>query len=264
MIRLIAVDMDGTLLDSSHRLPPGLFPVVRELKRRGVRFAVSSGRQYYNLLKLFEPVRDEVTFICENGAIVFENHRNVYCSEIGFDRLVEPLRAIRAIRGAEPVFCGLKSAYAESRDPFFLENACRYSERLEIVPDILEAAKQDKICKVAVFDAVDAESNCYVRLERFRDGFMVILSGSRWVDLMNPGVDKGVAIEALQRQFGIAPAECMAFGDYLNDCGMMRVCDYSYAMANAHPGLKAVCRFEAKSNDENGVLEKIREFFPEL
>lgn len=132
------------------------------------------------------------------------------------------------------------------------------------MPDILEAAKQDKICKVAVFDAVDAESNCYVRLERFRDGFMVILSGSRWVDLMNPGVDKGVAIEALQRQFGIAPAECMAFGDYLNDCGMMRVCDYSYAMANAHPGLKAVCRFEAKSNDENGVLEKIREFFPEL
>ena len=165
--------------------------MVRELKRRGVRFAVSSGRQYYNLLKLFEPVRDEVTFICENGAIVFENHRNVYCSEIGFDRLVEPLRAIRAIRGAEPVFCGLKSAYAKSRDPFFLENACRYYERLEIVPDILEAAKQDKICKVAVFDAVDAESNCYVRLERFRDGFMVILSGSRWVDLMNPGVDKG-------------------------------------------------------------------------
>lgn len=264
MIRLIAVDMDGTLLDSSHRLPPGLFPVVRELKRRGVRFAVSSGRQYYNLLKLFEPVRNAVTFICENGAIVFENGENVYCNELGFDRLAEPVRAIRGIGGAQPIFCGLKSAYAESDDPFFLENARLYYERLEIVPDILEVAKQDKICKLAVFDAVDAETNSYPRLGRFRDGFMVILSGSRWVDLMNPGVDKGVAIEALQRQFGIAPEECMAFGDYLNDCGMMRVCYYSYAMANAHPDLKAVSRFEAKSNDENGVLEKIREFFPGL
>ena len=63
MIRLIAADLDGTLLDSRKRLSPGLFPLIRALRARGVRFAAASGRQYDNLLALFEPVADDLLFI---------------------------------------------------------------------------------------------------------------------------------------------------------------------------------------------------------
>ena len=71
-IRLIAADMDGTLLDSRSRLPAGIFPMIRELTGQGIRFVIASGRQYYNLESLFRPVADRLTFVAENGAAVFE------------------------------------------------------------------------------------------------------------------------------------------------------------------------------------------------
>ena len=55
--------------------------------------------------------------------------------------------------------------------------------------------------------------------------------------------------------------ETMAFGDYLNDYEMMQSCKYSYAMANAHPKLKEISNYQAKSNDEDGVMEVIKEYF---
>jgi hypothetical protein len=56
----------------------------------------------------------------------------------------------------------------------------------------------------------------------------------------------------------IAPEECAAFGDYLNDCEMLQAVGYGFAMANAHPDLKKVAKFETLSNDMNGVLMGIR------
>ena len=68
MIKFVASDLDGTLLDGERRLPEGIFPLIRKLHSLGVLFAPSSGRQYANLKKLFAPVVNDVLFICENGA----------------------------------------------------------------------------------------------------------------------------------------------------------------------------------------------------
>ena len=89
----------------------------------------------------------------------------------------------------------------------------------------------------------------------------MILSGEHWVDVMKPGVHKGAAMRGLQKMLGIAPSECMAFGDYLNDCELLESAGESYAMANAHPLLKAQAKHIAPSNDDNGVIRVIREVF---
>ena len=81
------------------------------------------------------------------------------------------------------------------------------------------------------------------------------------MDFMNKGVNKGTAIERIQECYDVTYDETMAFGDYLNDYEMMQSCKYSYAMANAHPKLKEISNYEAKSNDENGVMEVIKEYF---
>ena len=70
MVRLVAADMDGTLLDSRKRLSPEFMPMLEKLKANGVHFVVSSGRQYYNLLNHFEDLRDRIVFLSENGARV--------------------------------------------------------------------------------------------------------------------------------------------------------------------------------------------------
>ena len=69
-IKLIAADMDGTLLDSKGRLNPEFFSVFESLKEKGVMFVAASGRQYYNLLKLFNRVKDDIMFVAENGTYV--------------------------------------------------------------------------------------------------------------------------------------------------------------------------------------------------
>ncbi|MDE5977629.1 MAG: HAD family hydrolase [Turicibacter sp.] len=260
MAKLIATDMDGTLLTTKKQLPPNIFNVIDRLHERKIKFAVASGRQYYTLLKDFEPVKDEVTFICENGAIIFDKGENIFCDEMAYEDIEKLMAVIRQIDHAYPILCGEKSAYIESVEPVFKKNADMYYARCEVVEDLLEAAKKDRICKVAIFDTLDAQTNVYVQLKSFNDQFKVSLSGHEWVDIMNATVNKGEAMRLIQKIYGISYDETMAFGDYLNDYEMMQTCYYSYAMANAHPDLKAICHFEAPSNDEYGVIQIIEKF----
>lgn len=89
----------------------------------------------------------------------------------------------------------------------------------------------------------------------------MLVSGDDWLDVMKKGVTKGTAIKQLQKKLGISREECMAFGDFMNDYDMMKECEESYAMENAHPGLKAICKHIAPSNDDNGVMRTICEVF---
>lgn len=258
MIRLIATDMDGTLLDSRKKLPEGFFRVLRDLQMKRIRFAIASGRQYYNLLNYFPPSEaEDLFFLADNGADVFENGTCIFLSEMKQEVLPEIITAIRAVPNVQPVVCGLKSAYVESTGEWFLKNVKLYYERLEIVPDVLDAATRDRVCKIAAFDPENAEERAYPFLKQFSREFNVVLSGRLWIDFMNPATDKGTGLRFLQNRLGITPEETMAFGDYLNDAGMMRTCRYSFAMANAHPDLKNLCAYRTESNDENGVLNAI-------
>ena len=76
-IKLIAADMDGTLLSSRKQLPKGFFPLVCTLKKIGVRFAPASGRQYYNLYEQFGEIADELMYISENGGMVCDGRKIV-------------------------------------------------------------------------------------------------------------------------------------------------------------------------------------------
>lgn len=71
MIKLIASDIDGTLLqEESDRLDPEFYTVIPELKKRGILFAAASGRGYASISRLFAPVKDEMIFIADNGSNV--------------------------------------------------------------------------------------------------------------------------------------------------------------------------------------------------
>ncbi len=261
MIRLIAADMDGTLLDSRKRMPPGLVPCVRELARRGVRFAVASGRQYFMLLEDLREIAGEIIIIAENGAVIYDRGERVYVQALEPELLREPVEAARSMEHAGVVLCGADSAYIEDDNPEFVRNVNLYYARCQSVPDVLKGYGPDLVCKLAFFDLERAETHVFPQLVRFADRFTVCLSGDHWVDFMEPGVNKGSAMRAVQELYGIAPSECMAFGDYMNDAEMMEACEYGYAMENAHPDLKKLCRYRAPSNDEDGVVRTIRREF---
>lgn len=261
MVKLVVTDMDGTLVNSKDELPKDLFCRIRQLKEQGVRFAIASGRQYYNLEKRFQEIKNDLIVIAENGAMIFDQGKCIYVDEIAYEAIEKFVRILREHEDIITVLCGSKSAYIEYKDEEFLRHLRQFYERVEVVDDLLVAAQNDVICKVAVYNATSSEEVIYPLLKPYEGEFKLAVSGNFWLDIMKCGIDKGTGIQKIQALYQIKPEECMAFGDYMNDYEMMQVCGYSYAMANAHPKLKEICRYETESNDDDGVIKELVRFF---
>ena len=258
-IRLIAVDMDGTLLDPDGAVPPRLWPLLERLRERDIAFAPASGRQLATLQRSFGAAGGGLDYIAENGAYVVRDGVEVSSDALDatFVRtVVERLRALAA-QGMRlgVVVCGKASAYIESPDERFRAEAEKYYAKLTEVDDVL--AQDDQVLKIAVYDHDGSETHTAPALRDLGESHQVVVSGHHWVDIMNPGVNKGVALRHLQQALGITPAQTAAFGDYLNDIELLQAADWSYAMADAHPDVAAVARFRAPSNAEYGVITTI-------
>lgn len=256
-IRLVATDMDGTLMDDAKRIHDELWPLVDELHARGVTFCPASGRQYENLRRLFEDVAEELVFIAENGTFVVAHGREIAsdCLDLAVAR--EIARRVRDVPEAGAVVCGKRSAYVERRDPAFLDQVAPYYAKLRVVDDLLGVG-DDEVLKVAVYDFVSAEHGTAQRLADLRATHQLAVSGAHWVDVTSPTANKGAALRAVQATLGVTRDQTMAFGDFLNDVEMMDAATHSFAMANAHPQLKARARWVAPANNANGVVRTIR------
>lgn len=261
MLKLVAADMDGTLLDSSHNMPEDTAEIIRKMNSAGVKFAAASGRQYQSVRKLFENIgiADEMFFIAENGGIICEKDKLIQCEIIPEDDLHMLLDMLAEMPDVKLILSGVDSAYITSEvdGTDFGENAALYCEKLNVSEDLHKAARSDRITKIAVYEP-DAEHGCYPVLKKLGDKFNVVLSGKQWVDIVSKAADKGSALKFLAGHMGITSAQVMAFGDYLNDLSMIEYAGESYAMENAHAVLKQTAKHIAPSNDDHGVTETIK------
>ena len=258
MIKLIITDMDGTLLDDNNNINEEFWNIEKELNKKGIIFAAASGRQYYNLLHRFSPIKDDMLFIAENGTYVMYKNEELYINTIPKEEAVELINASRGIKETRVVLCGKKSAYIEPGNEKFMNEVNKYYTELKIVDDLTKV--DDDILKLAVCDFIGSEENSYTHYKKFEDRYKVVISGKIWLDLMMPDANKGKAVEMIQKKLGISYDETMVFGDYLNDLEMMSTGKYSFAMKNAHPLLKEHCNFTAESNNDNGVIKAIKKY----
>ena len=254
MIKLIASDMDGTLLNDKNEIHEEFYKVFQELKKKNIIFAAASGRQYYNLAKRFEKIKDDMMFIAENGTFVVYKGEELLLNALDKETAIELIKIGRDIKESYVVLCGKKSAYIESKDERLIKEVEKYYEEYKIVNDLTKV--EDDILKVTICDFIGSEENSYTY---YNEKLQVSVSGQIWLDITDKGVNKGLAINKLQELLNIKHEETMVFGDYLNDLEMMESAYHSYAMENAHDDLKKVARFRAKKNTENGVVEKIKE-----
>lgn len=256
-VRLVAVDLDGSLLDDEKRVGPGFEPLLDELVARGITVCPASGRQYATLRHDFG--RDDLLYIAENGAIVVRDGQVVATDGPSLDVARRYLRHVRRFvaGGADlgAVLCGRSSAYIERTDEAFLAKARPYYKRLTLVDDLL--AVDDEVLKLAVYDFGSAETGAGPALAALEAGARVVVSGHHWVDVGSPTADKGSALRVVQRSLGIDASHTMVFGDYLNDLGMLAAAQWSFAMDNAHPAVRAAARFVAPSNNANGVVRTL-------
>ncbi len=260
-IRLVAVDMDGTLLDSRKQHPPDFADWVK--RHPEVKMAVASGRQYRTLWDEFPEIADRLMYIAENGGLVFDQGEVLYIDALEPEDVRRTLDVFQGVPGAAIVLCGQRSAWAaENITEEALRNFRIYYHELQSIPDLYEALEKDRMIKMSVY----CERDRAVELEPYFRGISPrirqVVAGKEWIDINKVSVNKGAAIRAVQERLGIDPSECMAFGDYMNDLELLKNCGESYAMANACPEIKAAAKYETLSNDEDGVMTVLRRVLP--
>ena len=255
-IDLVALDMDGTLLDSKKNMPNDFFSWVES--HEDVRVVIASGRQYYALKRDFVKIHDRLIYIAENGALIFRHDEIIHCDEIPREDVLYCLDLIDKMPYAKAVPCGAKSAYIENPNDHEWETCTMFCGRLEKTDNVREAIKNDRIVKIAIYySGADAETHTK-EFDSLPDHIISVLSGVSWIDISTDTVSKGAAIKVIQDRYNIDSKKCMAFGDYFNDVDMLKMCGESYCMANGHKDMFQYAKYIAPSNDDDGVMRVLR------
>lgn len=254
MIRLIVSDIDGTLVeDGGSKLNPRLCQVILRLKEQGIYFAAASGRHAASMEYIFEPIRDKIFYIADNGSYVGCYGREMFLTEYRQELAMGMIADMKAA-GLDVLVDCADCVYVDSKNQRYVDWLLNgYHFRLKRVEDLTKLAVP--IVKIAGcrMDGIGGAADPII--EKYGKDLKVTLSGEQWVDTMDPDVNKGNAVRLLQESLDISPKETMAFGDQLNDIEMLNQAYYSFAVANARPEAKAEARFLADSNRENGPLK---------
>lgn len=242
MIRLIACDLDGTLLlNKAERVSDRCISQIRELRERGIHFAAASGRQYANLRRLFHPVADEISYLCENGSLVRSGDAIFHCSRIDKALLDEIILTIRNTPNCDGMMSGVDAVYIEPDSPAFSYRVRFYTRnRCFTVPDLTKVT--DPAIKISLYEPDGYQSEVVqMFMDRFGGRMTVVTAGNDWIDLMPTDSGKGVGIRALADGLKIPLSDVMAIGDNLNDNAMLEAVGHPVAMNSGHVETKKLC-----------------------
>jgi len=260
--KLIALDMDGTLLDGNGQIPDEFWDLLGRAELAGMTIAPASGRQLATLREMFSVTNTRPhTYIAENGSVVWHKGQIVSEKPMRRDvvmRIIETMKA--AEFGVHIVLCKADVSYTDENmpaevvaevDKYYLANQHTKS---------LEDRVDSKVVKIALYVDTDAEQDALPLVQTVAGDHTIAVSSKHWLDIMAPGVNKGVALTDLTKVLGLKQEDSAAIGDYLNDYDLLQAAGLAVAMDNAHPDLKAIADEIADSNTNHGALKKIREW----
>lgn len=258
MIKMIAVDMDGTFLDDNKNYNRARFlALYQQLKERDIKFVVASGNQYHQLIGFFPEISGEIAFVAENGANIVDSGNTLFCAGLSDEHLAQVLTVLHRIPYTHAVVCGPRSAYMLNDTPdTLLTLMSKHYSRLELHQNFERL--DDTIFKFSLNLADEKIPELMEHIGHTLDGIVTpVSSGSGFVDLIIPGMHKAHGLSLLQKQWQIADHEVVATGDSGNDIEMLAHAGYGFAVANAHPAVKQVARYHTESNNHEGALNVI-------
>lgn len=275
-VKLIALDLDGTLLDEDKKIPPSGVTALRQARARDIQIAICTGRNHTDILYFARILGMALWGVSANGAYVCatDSGKPVYKNPLDAGLTDEVIRLCREY-GTTPCLhtpCCEYTGEAFARivdmlreqgiQPFF-----NPQNKYIPVPDEEweQVAGRENGCftkGIIYHDSLETVAEMETRL-REHGGFevspSVMFRGTmRNLEVNRKGVSKGAALEALSRRLGFGMEQVMAIGDSENDLTMLRMSGYGVAMGNAAENIKSAARFVTGSNQENGVAYAVR------
>lgn len=268
-IGLIAMDMDGTLLNSRQELSAGNVTALKAAEAQGVKLAICSGRAPGdNALFALENGMEHCAILSLNGGYCMENPTDAPFANHVMDD-VTARRSIKLLRDLDISFgCFLQNRIgifygARQKQPVSWGSHGDGPLAPQVFHDweTLERLLPDGLNKIVAIEEAEPE-----RLEAAHQTLMALGRldvTSSWVanlEIMPAGIGKGGAVRELAQKLGLEASQVMALGDYDNDLSMIAYAGYGIAMGNASASVKAAAKYETLSNDEDGVAAAIERF----
>lgn len=264
-IKLIATDMDGTLLNSRGQIDESFFGLFAELERRNIMFVVCSGRFYATLVRNFQRIESGLLLVAHNGAVVqhSDSEQPIFERNIEHKLVISTLQQLFAMNLEAEVYLAAKNtAYVMRPSADFKANLIRHDVDFVEIPSLFTV--KEGIKKIGLFQKGGLTATTVRKVkEAFRETFECVAAGEVWLEMMGRNISKGWALAKIQERFGIGPENTLVFGDYYNDLELFQQAAYSFAMANAPADVKKAARFVAPDNDANGVVRVIKRYLAE-
>lgn len=259
--KLLAVDVDGTLLNSNREITPKTREKVHQAIDRGVVFTISSGRPIQGVEMITSALGVDIPVITYNGAMVITGKSKNVIYSCTMRR--EDAKTVEALGRERDTTIAI---WAENRlfVNRFDERAAKYSELSGSKPELYNNIEEliDKgINKILWYDYVE-------KINEFQNEIGGLLSPSVnfhtsqpfFLEFVDINASKAIAIEKLGEHYGIKREEMIAVGDGFNDISMIKYAGLGVAMDNAPEEVKQASDFVTLSNDEDGVAYVIDKF----
>ncbi|PLS10203.1 phosphatase [Bacillus halotolerans] len=282
-MKLIATDLDGTLLNSKHQVSSENENALRQAQRDGIEVVVSTGRAYFDVVSIFEPLGIKTWVISANGAVIHDPDGRLYHSEtIDKKRAYDILSWLQSENYYYEVFTDsaiytpqngrqlldveldrVKSANPKADLSVLMQAAeVQYSQSgfayIDTFQELFEEDKQIDFYNILGFSFFKEKLEAgWQRYQEDKD-LTLVSSADHNFELSSKKASKGQALERLAKRLNIPMKETAAVGDSLNDRSMLEAAGKGVAMGNAREDIKAIADAVTLTNDEHGVAHMIK------
>lgn len=286
MVRLIATDMDGTLLNSSHEISKENIEAIKAAQAKGITVAIATGRAFYEARTPVAPTGLKVPYICLNGAEVRDESCNIiHTSKLNHAQIKDITTILDKYNLYYQVYTNAR-IYTEDKQ-MDLDIYIDIANKMGHTPDvekirasINKRIEQGSLKEVQSYNEVyerdgelvlkflafssdlDKLDQAKAELKKFKH--LAVSASSRGnIEITHNDAQKGIALQALAESLKIDMNEVAAFGDNLNDVSMLERVGYSFGMENGVDEVKQIAKYRAGSNEESGVGRGIMQLLNE-
>ena len=268
MYKLVAIDIDGTLITDNKEVTPRTIETIKEASRKGIKVIICSGRSFYRLEKYVEEVglkKENQCSICFNGGMIVENKTKniIYSQHLDTEEVKELIQLGKILE--LPMMIYAKDTHYTEKIPDIIKQNDKNLEGLNLkvvhFDEINFNKEENYIYKVCFIDKPEKIKEKRKEIPKeLVEKYEVTSSVPEYIEIVKKGIKKSEGIKAVMQIYGIKQEEVMAIGDGENDVEMLKFAGLGVAMENASDYVKEFADVITTSNNKDGVANAIEKY----
>lgn len=264
MYKLLAVDMDGTLLKDDKTISHSTYKAIHDARKKNIRIVLSTGRYLNGIKRYLEELsllNDDEYAVTMNGSLIQETRSGkiLYESLLAHDD-IKYICSIGRTLGTNIELASAHCFIINKMTKLFELDSKLNNVDLKIM-DFNDLPSGFRPLKIMFVDDNNKLDKITEKLpESVLDNFNIVRSGKNYLEFLNKNTDKGSAIKLLAKKLGVQPQDIICIGDAENDIHMIKFAGMGVAMGNAYASVKKAADYITRTNEEDGVAHAIKKF----